>query len=216
MVLVTNFKTYSESTGKNCLKLAKIHEEVKKETGKDIIIAVQTPDILRVSKLDIPVFAQHCDPLKQGRNTGFITPESLKQAGAVGVMLNHSEHPMDIWDVEKAICICKEKGLKTLVFVSDISEARDLKSYKPDYMAFELPELIGTGKPISSERPKELKEFVKNVENSGIKLLCGAGISKGKDVKVAVGLGTEGVVVASAITKSENPKKTIKELVKNL
>ena len=85
MILVTNFKTYPESTGEKAFLLAKLHEEVAKETGKEIIIAVQPADILRVSHLEIPVFAQHVDPIEQGRNTGFITPESVKEAGAAGV-----------------------------------------------------------------------------------------------------------------------------------
>ena len=213
MILVTNFKTYPESTGENAFKLAKIHEEVKRKTGKEIIIAVQPTDILRLSSLDVPVFAQHVDPVEQGRNTGFITPESVKDAGAVGVMLNHSEHPMKAWNVEEAIKLCKKIGLKTLVFVSNISEARDLKSYEPDYIAYEVPELIGTGRPISKEKPEELREFVKEVSDTNIIPLCGAGISKADDVKAAKELGTKGVVVASAIVKAKDPKKIIEDLV---
>lgn len=212
-MLVTNFKTYPESTGENALKLAKLHESVSKETGKKIIIAVQPADILRVSHLGIPVFAQHIDAIEQGRHTGYITPESVKAAGADGVMLNHSEHPMKAWDVENAIKLCKKAGLKTLVFVSNLSEATDLKGYEPDYLAYEVPELVGTGRPISKEKPDELKEFVKKMEGSTITLLCGAGISTGEDARIAKELGTRGVVVASAIVKSDNPKAVIEELV---
>jgi len=211
MMLVTNFKTYPESTGENALKLAKIHEQVAK-TGKNIIIAVQPVDISIVSKLNIPVFAQHVDAIKQGRSTGYITPESVKAAGATGAMLNHSEHPMKPWDIEKAIKLCKKAGLKTLVFVSDLSEATDLKSHRPDYMAYEVPELVGTGRPISKEKPGELKEFVKKIEGSGIVPLCGAGISTREDARIAKELGTQGVVVASGIVKAKDRKKVISEL----
>ncbi|UCG95362.1 MAG: triosephosphate isomerase [archaeon] len=212
MILVTNFKTYPESSGDNAVKLAKIHEEVA-GTGKEIIIAVQPSDILGVSSLKIPVFAQHVDPVDPGRNTGFITPESVKQAGAVGVMLNHSEHPMKPWDVEKAIRLCKKAGLKTLVFVSDLSEASDLKGYRPDYLAYEVPELVGSGRPISKEKPEEIQDFVHILEDTKIVPLCGAGISCAEDVKIAKKLGTRGVVVASAITKAKDPKKVIEDLV---
>ncbi len=212
-MLVTNFKTYPESTGENALKLAKLHEEV---ASKEIIIAVQPADISRVSSLGIQVFAQHVDAIEQGRHTGYITPESVKAAGADGVMLNHSEHPMKAWDVENAIKLCKKIGLKTLVFVSDLSEASDLKSYEPDYLAYEIPELIGTGKPISKEKPDELKEFVKKIKDSKIIPLCGAGISTGEDARIAKELGTRGVVVASAIVKASDPKSVIEELVNNI
>ena len=211
MILVTNFKTYPESTGENALALAKIHESF---AGKEIIIAVQPSDLLRVSSLKIPVFVQHVDPVEQGRHTGFITPESVKADGAAGVMLNHSEHPMKPWDVEKAIIMCKEVGLKTLVFVSEMNEVTDLKGYKPDYMAYEVPELVGSGRPISKEKPDELKEFVGHLKDSGIVPLCGAGISTGEDVRVAEELGLKGVVVASAIVKAKDPKKVIDEMTK--
>jgi len=211
-MLVTNFKTYAESSGANCEKLAKIHEKVAKE-GNDIIIAVQPADILRVSGLGLPVFAQMAHPVEPGRNTGMISPQNIKEAGADGVMLNHSENPMKVWDVERAVQICKKTGLKVLVFVSNLQEASDLKGYKPDYIAYEVPELIGTGKPISSEKPDELKKFVKVLENSDIVPLCGAGISKKEDAETARELGTKGVVVASSIVKSENPEKVIRELI---
>ncbi len=211
MILVTNFKTYPEATGARALKLAEIHEKARK-SGKDIVIAVQSADIRKVSSLDVPVFAQHADPVEAGRNTGFITPESVRAAGASGVMLNHSEHPMKSWEVENAVNLCKMAGLKTLVFVSEISEAVDLKNYRPDYIAYEIPELIGTGKPISREKPDELRDFVKRMKGSGIKLLCGAGISKKEDVAMAKELGAEGVVVSSSIVKSKNPEKIINQL----
>ena len=211
-MLVTNFKTYPQSSGQKCLELAKIHEKVAKE-GEDIIIAVQPADILRVSSLDVPVFAERVDPIEPGRNTGMISPQNIKEAGADGVMLNHSENPMKAWDVEKAVQLCKKMGLSVLVFVSDLQEARDLKGFKPDYIAYEIPELIGTGTPISKEKPRELKEFVKVLEGSDIVPLCGAGISKKEDAETARKLGAKGVVVASAIVKSENPEKVIRELV---
>lgn len=213
-MLVTNFKTYSESTGKNALKLAKIHESFARR-NKKVIIAVQPADIRFVSHLKIPVFAQHVDPVIPGRNTGFISPESVKAAGAEGVMLNHSEHPMKPWEAEKAIKICKIVGLKTLVFVSDLSEASDLRGFNPDFLAYEVPELVGTGRPISKEKPHEIQEFVHLLEDTKIVPLCGAGISKARDVKTALKLGTKGVVVASAIVKAKNPRKVIESLVKS-
>ena len=215
-MLVTNFKTYPESTGDGALSLARIHERINKETMSEIAIAVQPADILSVAHLKVSVFAQHVDPVSPGRNTGYITPECVKQAGADGVLLNHSEHPMKPWEVEKAIKICKKLGLKTLVFVSTMLEATDLKSFKPDYLAYEVPELIGTGKPISKEKPGEIREFVEKISDTNIVPLCGAGISHGKDVKTAKKLGTKGVVVASAIVKAKNPKKVIEAMVRNL
>lgn len=213
-MLVTNFKTYPESTGKNALKLAKIHEKAARKT-KNIAIAVQPADLLRVTQLKIPVFAQHIDPVSPGRNTGSVTPESVKAAGAMGVLLNHSENPMKPWDVENAIKLCRKAGLRTLVFVSNLSEASDLKGFRPDFLAYEVPELISTGRPISKERPQEIQEFVRLLKETKIIPLCGAGISKPEDVRTAKKLGTKGVVVSSAIVKAKNPAKVIESLIKS-
>ncbi|MEM2175414.1 MAG: triose-phosphate isomerase, partial [Candidatus Micrarchaeia archaeon] len=46
------------------------------------------------------------------------------------------------------------------------------------------------------------------------KVICGAGISKGEDVKKAMELGTVGVLVSSAIVKSKNPEKVLREMIK--
>ena len=64
-LLVVNFKTYVESTGKRAIELAKLAGEVSRETGVTIIVAPQFTDIQPVSKtVDIPVFSQHVDSVK--------------------------------------------------------------------------------------------------------------------------------------------------------
>jgi triosephosphate isomerase len=46
--------------------------------------------------------------------------------------------------------------------------------------------------------------------------LCGAGISTGEDVRAAIQLGAKGVLVASAVTLANNPKKVLEDMVKAL
>ena len=64
-LILVNFKTYLQSSGKKALELAKICEKVSKETGVCIAVAVQAIDIRMIaSSVNIPVFAQHIDPIK--------------------------------------------------------------------------------------------------------------------------------------------------------
>ena len=42
-------------------------------------------------------------------------------------------------------------------------------------------------------------------------ILCGAGISHGDDVKAALKLGTQGVLVASGIVKAKDPYMIMRE-----
>ena len=47
-------------------------------------------------------------------------------------------------------------------------------------------------------------------------ILCGAGISTGDDMKAAMDLGADGVLLASGIVKAENPKEALLDLVSKL
>jgi len=48
------------------------------------------------------------------------------------------------------------------------------------------------------------------------KILCGAGIVSGEDVKKAVELGADGVLVASSIVKAQDWEAKIRELAGSL
>jgi triosephosphate isomerase len=54
-------------------------------------------------------------------------------------------------------------------------------------------------------------ELIKQ-ENHGSKLICGAGINNGEDIKLAVGNGASGILVSSSITRANNWYDKIFEL----
>ena len=100
-VIIVNFKTYLESTGKRAIELAKQAERASKETGANIIVVPQFADLAKVAEaVEIPVFAQHIDPIKPGNSTGHILAESIMEAGAVGTLINHSEMQLKLADVD--------------------------------------------------------------------------------------------------------------------
>ncbi len=85
-----NFKTYIEATGKRAIELAKVAEEVSRETGVIIIVAPQFTDIEPVSKtVDIPVFSQHIDSIAdlQSLVCADTTQASVEIAGMLPDML---------------------------------------------------------------------------------------------------------------------------------
>jgi triosephosphate isomerase len=76
--IIVNFKTYLESTGKRGLELAKQAEKASKETGACIVVVPQFVDIAQIAEaVEIPVFAQHIDPIKPGNRTGHVLAESV-------------------------------------------------------------------------------------------------------------------------------------------
>ena len=94
--------------------------------------------------------------------------------------------------------------------------SRKYAKLNPTYIAIEPPELIGTGRAISNERPELITKSllaVKKARNS-TKLLCGAGIVTTNDVKRAIELGSRGILVASGIVKSKNWNRDIEGFAK--
>jgi len=204
-IVVVNFKTYQQ--GESAVKLAKAIEKV----GKDIIIGVQANDIHEITKLTkLKVFAQHVDYFLPGRNTGYIIPEAVKKDKAIGTFLNHSEHKLNYEILKKTINRCKKIGLKTMVFANSLKEAEKIKKLKPNYLIYEPPELVGGKRSVSESKPEIIKDIKRKLK---MKFLVGAGIHTKEDVKIAMKLGAAGIALSSAITKSKNPGKKLKELI---
>jgi len=213
-IILVNFKTYSEATGQMALKLAEKAEKVSQETGVCVGVAPQYVDIAAVAQaVSIPVFAQHIDPVTHGSFTGHVLPESVKEAGAVGTLINHSERRLKLADIDAAITRAHEVGFVSVVCSNNSAVSAAVAALKPNMVAVEPPELIGTGIPVSKAKPEVVSNTVDLVKrvNPGVIILCGAGITVGEDVAAALRLGTQGVLVASGIVKAKDPYKALLE-----
>lgn len=209
MEIIVNLKTYLQ--GPQTYRLAKKIEELGLENK--IILAAQPTEVGMLTEFTkLRPYSQHVDFWERGRNTGYIIPESLKVAEARGSLLNHSEHKISLEEIKKTIKRCNKLKLKLVVCASSLSEVKKIKSLKPYAIAFEDPSLIATGRSITKHNPKEIKQFVKLLDKTKIKPICGAGISSASDAEEAKKLGCKGVLIASAIAKSKNPEKLLKEL----
>ena len=214
-----NFKTYIEATGKRAVLLAKTADEVSMETGATIIVAPQFTDIEPVSRtVDIPVFSQHVDSVKAGAHTGHVLVEAVKSAGAEGSVLNHSERRISSSEITESLRLCANADLLSLVCADTTKAGVDIAKMLPDMIAVEPPELIGTGISVSKTRPELITETVKQIRtvNRTVKILCGAGVTTAEDVAKALELGSEGVLVASGVVKSKDPRAVLEGMAKNL
>lgn len=214
-VIAINFKTYAESIGEKGLKIAKAAEEVSNDTGICIIVAPQHADIrLIASQVNIPVFAQHMDRFTPGSHTGYILPEAVAEAGAVGTLINHSEHRLILADIDETIRRAKEAKLKTIVCSNNPEVSAAVCALSPDFCAYEPPKLIGTGISVSKAEPEVVTKAVELMQkvNPEVVPLCGAGISTGEDVTAAIKLKTQGVLLASGVVKAKDPKAVLQEM----
>ena len=213
-MIILNFKTYESGTGMNAVAMAKICEEVAKESGVKIIPVVQALDIERIcNSVKIPVFAQHIDAVNYGANTGKILPVAIKAAGAKGSLLNHSENTIMAKEILTGIDILKKLDMTSVVCTKSPSESSMVAKFGPDYIAVEPPELIGSGRSVTKAKPQIITKAISEVlKIDKISVLCGAGIVNGEDVKKALELGAEGILIASAVMKAENPKDILMDL----
>jgi len=210
MVLL-NFKAYKESIGENAVKLA---EQAAAAGWQNTYVAVQPTDIFEVKKVWKNVFAQHADPVEPGARTGWIPVESVIAAGAVGTLINHSEHRVPLEHISKVIERARGLGDLNVVSCADTTKnAVEISKFRPTAIAIEPPELIGTKTSISEARPELITETVGALKPTGVAVLCGAGINKPEDVAKAIELGAKGVLVASAFVKAESPKKWLEDVV---
>lgn len=218
-IVILNYKTYLESSGRNALSLAKDLESASSESGIPMMAAPQAVDIYRIKQeTSIPLFAQNIDPITPGGHTGHDLIQAFMDSGISGSLVNHSEKRMKLADIDEVVKLLGKNNLTSCVCSNNIETSKAIATLNPDYVAVEPPELIGSGIPVSQAQPEVVEDTVKEVKaiNSDVKVLCGAGISTGDDMKAAVDLGAEGVLLASGIIKSSNPKEALLDLVSKL
>lgn len=220
-VLIINAKTYEQATGANAVALAKAAKAVADDLNVNIMLALQAPDLYRVSQVvSLPLLSQHLDPITYGANTGYLLPEAIKAAGACGTLLNHSEHRMRIDLLANAIKRAKESGLLTVVCANDIEQGIAVAQFCPDFIAIEPPELIGGKISVSTAKPELIRESVEKINAMIVggsihhynRVIVGAGVKNSEDVRTALELGAVGVLVASGVTLATDQKKAIYEL----
>ena len=218
-IIIINFKTYKSAIGEEAVKLAKVCEKVALKRNASIAVAVSAADIYRVSKaVSIPVLAEHIDDAEYGSNTGDILAEDVKANGAVGTLLNHSEKRLEPGVLKRSISRAKENELITIVCARDADEGRVVSSLDSDFIAVEPPELIGGNVSVSSAKPELISDSVMKIcgKKKCERVIVGAGVHNAGDVRVALKLGAVGALIASAVTKSDNPEKVLNDLVNGM
>ena len=215
-MFIINCKNYEEISSAKVVKLAKIIERISKKYKIKIALAPPHHLLTKITDFSIPILAQHVDNTHIGSTTGFLIPELLKTSKVAGSLINHSEHRIPSNDIKQLVARLQKLKMMTIVCVKNISEAQKFAKLNPTYIAIEPPDLIGSGKAVSKEKPELITKAViavKNANNS-TRLLCGAGIVSGDDVEKAIQLGAKGILVASGIIKSKNWEKIIVEFSK--
>ena len=218
-IIIVNLKTYEQGYGADGFDLCKIMEEISIEHNVNLAAAVSAIDLVDYSdNLKIPIFAQHVDGINYGSHTGSILPEAVRYSGAIGTLVNHAECQMNWEDIEATISRCRELGLLTVLCTADVEATKRGAALNPDMLAVEPPELIGGEISVSTAKPEVIRDSVSAVNqiNPGIPVLCGAGVKDKADVSKALSLGSQGILLASGVVKSSEPRKVLIDLIQGL
>ena len=212
-MLLINFKNYPQVLGPKALKLAQDLSQAAKEYPQ--VKVGFAPPPLELAEVATHtksfIWAQHTDPAAVGQTTGFLSPKEAQAAGAVGTFLNHSEHPLSWKALSQTVEVAREAGLKILIFAKNPQEISDFLPLKPDFLAYEPPELIGGKISVASAKPQIIKEAFAVAQD--IPLLVGAGVHEMKDIEISLSLGAVGAVVSSAVVTASDPVKVFKNLL---
>jgi triosephosphate isomerase (TIM) len=216
-LLVVNLKAYPSALGPAATRIGRLLEGQAARAGVAAAICPSAADLGRLAgELGLSVLAQHADPEPAGAHTGRVVAESIRAAGVRGSLVNHSERPLPPETALQVVGRLDGLGLVPVVCARDVTEARLLASARPAYLAVEPPELIGGEVSVSAARPGLVADTVAAVHaiSPETVVLCGAGVHTGSDVRAALALGTEGVLVASAVARAGDPASAIDELLR--
>ena len=217
-LIVVNFKTYETAMGAKAVELAKAMERASNSNVR-MVAVVSAFDLHSVQQAapTLEVWSQHLDPVGKGSFTGWLQPDNAIERGAKGTIINHAEHKVNIEHVKELmnqlpssfpICAC----------AADVDEAHQLAELGPTFIAVEPPELIGGDISVTTADPTIVSDTVTAVQsiNPDVRVLCGAGVKDGDDVRTAVDLGAHGVLLASGVTKAKNVEDVLANLVAGL
>jgi len=213
-LIVVNFKTYQSASGESGEQLAKVMEQFVNRNYR-MIAVVSAFDLSSISTNsdELEVWSQHLDPVGKGSHTGWLEPDLAIQRGAVGTIINHAEHKVTLEHVKDLMAMLPE-NFPICACAADVDEAIALAKLGPTFIAVEPPELIGGDISVTSADPSIVSNTVAAVKstNPNVRVLCGAGVKNGADVKMAIELGAEGVLLASGVTKASDVNSVLDDL----
>ena len=201
--------------GDQVLELALAAERASIEFDVDVIFTTPFCDIRRVAEATerIFVFAPHMDAIPVGRGLADILPESIKAAGADGVLLNHTEKPVTFSVLQKTIERAKELDLLVLAIADTIEEAKAIATLGPEAITAEQQVLIGSGIIADDNYIVGTTKAIKSV-NDSIYVLQGAGIKDENDVYNMIFDGAEATRTSSAVGKADNPGEMAYKMIR--
>ncbi len=210
--LFVNPKSYL--WGKKSLELALHADRLCRETGITVFFTCPYADIRLIAENTnhIIVTAQNMDALTAGRGMGHVLPESLVEAGAKAVVLNHAENTKTLEQLSSTMKRAKELDLLTIICADSTVESRAVAQFQPSVILAEPTELIGTGETADEDYIIACSKAIKEI-SPATKVMIASGITTGEDCYKVIYNGADGTGSTSGIVNAPSPKKRIEEML---
>lgn len=203
--------------GDAVIELAKAADAAAKKYDIDVIFIAPYTELRRVveNTENLFVIAPYMDTLPPGRGLTKILPEAIKATGAVGVVVNHCEHPMTLEAIKKTIDRAHELDMFVFACADSIEEAQAIAQLHPDIINPEPTELIGSGVTSDMSYVKESIKAIKAIYPD-ILVEQAAGITNGQQVYDFIIAGSDAAGSGSGIINSGDPFGKIDEMIYNV
>ena len=203
--------------GDDVLNLAIEADKLSEKYDIDVLFTTPYADIRRVAEntKNLIIIAPYMDTIYPGRGMACVLPESLKAAGAHGVVVNHCEKPMSLPQIKDTIKRARELDFLVFACADTTAEAEALAHLKPDIINPEPSELIGGGDGKVSDMSfvQNTIDAIKKIDST-IYVEQAAGITTGKQVYDFIMAGSDGAGAASGIVNAKEPFKVMEEMIK--
>lgn len=201
--------------GDDVFELALAAEKAAIEYDIDVLFIAPYVDIRRIAENTerLVVLAPYMDLLRPGRGVADVLPESLKAAGAHGVLMNHCERPFTLTQLKESIERANELDLLSFVCADTIAECKAIAHLGPDIINPEVSSNIGQSGGMDMDYVRESIRAIKEI-NSSILVEQAAGINSGQQVYDLIYEGVEACGAASGICCSSDPIAMVTEMIR--
>jgi len=226
-LIVANWKMNPQNLQGAKLLFDSVANGIKNLKNVEIVICPPFLYILNLKSqiLNLKLGAQDCFWEEKGAFTGEVSPKMLKDLGWCDyVILGHSERRKYLKEtdemINKKIKAALKSDLTPILCIENISQlkkrTKDLlrKEQKKLIIAYEPVFAIGTGKPCTPEKAKEMKTAIKKIIDKDIPIIYGGSVNSQNVTDYIKMAGFQGLLVGGASLDSEEFIKLAKNVAR--
>ncbi len=223
-LIVANWKMNPQSLAEAKRLFNSVKNGLRNIENVEVIICPPFPYLssFKIQASSLKLSGQDCFWEEKGAFTGEVSPKMLKDLGCDYVILGHSERRKYLKEtdemINKKIKAAFKSDLTPILCIENISQlkkgTKDLlrEEQKKLIIAYEPVFAIGTGKPCTPEKAKEMKTAIKKIIGEDIPIIYGGSVNSQNAANYIKMAGFQGLLVGGASLDSEEFIKIVKSI----